>query len=295
MSFKILTDTSSNLPLRILKEADVLQVPFSYYPKNDPSRLMQCMDIENFDGKAYYGEIREGTLYNTSQIAPQTYYDAIAPYAEQGMDVLYIGMSSGISGSYHSSEIARGMLEEAYPDRKFYMIDTKAASLGEGIPVLRAIELRRQGKTIDECYKAITELCKHIYQVFTVDDLRHLQRTGRLSTAARILGTLLNIKPILKGNEQGQIVSIEKVRGSARALKALAEKYNTLVRNPEAQIVGIAHADNPEGAAQLADMLRESNPPKEILTVCYEPVTGAHVGPGTVALFFLGDSDVRSH
>lgn len=295
MSFKILTDTSSNLPLHLLEAADVSQVPFSYYPKDDPSRLMHCMDIDNFDGKAYYGGIREGTLYNTSQIAPQTYYDAIAPYAEQGIDVLYIGMSSGISGSYHSSEIAKGMLEEAYPGRKFYMLDTKAASLGEGIPVLRAIELRREGKSIDECYEAITELSKRVYQVFTVDDLRHLQRTGRLSNAARILGTLLNIKPILKGNEFGQIVNIEKVRGSARALKALAEKYNTLVHNPEEQVVGIAHADNPEGAAQLAAMLRESKPPKEILTVCYEPVTGAHVGPGTVALFFLGDSGVRSY
>lgn len=295
MSFKILTDTSSNLPRRILEAADVAQVPFSYYPREDSSRLMHCMDIENFDGKGYYDGIREGILYNTSQIAPQTYFDAIAPYAEQGMDVLYVGMSSGISGSYHSSVIAKGMLEEAYPDRKFYMIDTKAASLGEGIPVLRAVELRRQGKTIDECYRILTELCEHIYQVFTVDSLLHLQRTGRLSNAARILGTVLNIKPILKGNELGQIVSTEKVRGSARALKALAEKYDALVRNPQEQIVGIAHADNPEGAAQLAALLRENKPPKEILTVCYEPVTGAHVGPGTVALFFLGNSDVRSH
>ncbi len=295
MSFKILTDTSSNLPLHILNEADVSQVPFSFYPKEDASRLMHCMDIDSFDGKAYYDGIRAGTLYNTSQIAPQTYYDAIAPYAEQGVDVLYIGMSSGISGSYHSSIIAKGMLEEAYPDRKFYMIDTRAASLGEGIPVLRAIELRRQGKSIDECHEAITELCDHICQVFTVDSLLHLQRTGRLSNAARILGTVLHIKPILKGDELGKIVTIDKVRGSARALRALAERYNALVRNPEQQVVGIAHADNPEGAAQLAAMLRESKPPKEILTVCYEPVTGAHVGPGTVALFFLGDSDVRSH
>ena len=128
-----------------------------------------------------------------------------------------------------------------------------------------------------------------------MDSLKHLQRTGRLSNAARILGTVLNIKPILKGNELGQIVTAEKVRGSARALKALAERYDAEVREPEKQIVGIAHADNPEGAAQLAALLRENNPPKEILTVCYEPVTGAHVGPGTVALFFLGDSDVRSH
>lgn len=294
MSFQILTDTSSNLPLSRVAEANVQLVPFSYYPKDDESRLMQCTDIEHFDGKAYYDEILDGRLYNTSQIAPQTYFDFIAPYAQQGQDVLYIGMSSGISGSYHSAVIAKSMLEEAYPERKFYMLDTKAASLGEGIVVLKAIELRAQGMDIDACYRELTEMSKRMYQVFTVDNLRHLQRTGRLSNASCIIGTVLHIKPILKGNEEGKIVSTEKVRGSGKALRRLAERYRELVRNPQEQIVGIAHANNPEGAALLAGLIREEAAPKEILTVCYEPVTGAHVGPGTVALFFLGDENVRS-
>lgn len=294
MSFQILTDTSSNLPLSRVAAAGVQLVPFSYYPKDDENRLMQCTDIEHFDGKAYYDEILGGRLYNTSQIAPQTYFDFIAPYAEQGEDVLYIGMSSGISGSYHSSMIAKEMLEEAYPERKFRMLDTKAASLGEGIVVLKAIELREQGVDIDTCYRELTEMSRRMYQVFTVDNLRHLQRTGRLSNAGRIIGTVLHIKPILKGNEEGKIVSTEKVRGSGRALRRLAERYHELVRNPQTQIVGIAHANNPDAAALLAELILEDAPPKEILTACYEPVTGAHVGPGTVALFFLGEEDVRS-
>lgn len=295
MSFIILSDTSCNLPQSLLAPEEICLVPFTYYPRENSAQQLSCTDIEHFDSKTYYDEIREGKLYNTSQIAPQTYFDLIEPYAKAGKDVLYVGMSSGISGSYHSSQIAKQMLEEAYPERKFLMFDTMGASLGEGLAVLYAAEWRRQGKSIDECYAALEALRPRICQVFTVDSLKHLQRTGRLSNAARILGTVLNIKPILKGNELGQIVTAEKVRGSARALKALAERYDAEVREPEKQIVGIAHADNPEGAAQLAALLRENNPPKEILTVCYEPVTGAHVGPGTVALFFLGDSDVRSH
>ncbi|MDO4622564.1 MAG: DegV family protein [Eubacteriales bacterium] len=295
MSFKIVTDTSSNLPLERLAKEDVAIVPFTYYPKDDSSKQMSCMEIERFDGKAYYGEIRKGHLYNTSQITPQVFFDYLAPFAEAGEDILFVSMSSGISGSYNSSMVAKEMLEEAYPERTFCMVDTRAASLGEGIAVLRAIEYRAQGMTIQECYDALMELRKCIYQIFTVEDLRHLQRTGRLSNAAMIIGTVLRIKPILKGNELGQIINIDKVRGSKQAIKALADKYNALVKNPEGQVVGIAHADNQEHADLLKEMLCEKNPPKEVLTVCYEPVTGAHVGPGTVALFFLGDENVRNN
>lgn len=294
MSFILLTDTSCNLPQSLLAAEEISLVPFTYYPREDSADQRTCTDIERFDGKAYYDEIRGGRLYNTSQIAPQTYFDLIEPYAKAGRDVLYIGMSSGISGSFHSACIAQQMLEEAYPERKFRMFDTMAASLGEGIAVLQAAEWRRQGMRIDECYAALEALRPRICQVFTVDSLKHLQRTGRLSGAARILGTVLNIKPILKGDEHGQIVAAEKVRGSARAIRALAERYDAQVCDADRQTVGIAHADNPEGAAQLAALLREHNAPKEILTVCYEPVTGAHVGPGALALFFLGDSDVRT-
>ena len=171
----------------------------------------------------------------------------------------------------------------------------KAASLGEGIILLKAIELRKQGLDIDECYNRLTELSKCMYQVFTVDSLKHLQRTGRLSNAAMIIGNLLNIKPILMGNEQGQIINIAKVRGTKNAIKNMAERYDQFVVDPGSQIVGIAHSDNQEDTDYLIDLLKRNNPPKEILSVCYEPVTGSHVGPGTVALFFLGDENVRTN
>ena len=295
MSFAIVSDTSCNVPMRLLSTEDISLVPFSYYPKDNEKELMQCIDIDSFDGTQFYEQIRKGSLYNTSQVSPGAYYDSMAEYARKGQDVLYVSMSSGISGSYNSSLVAKKMLEDDFPDRKFFMLDTKAASLGEGIVLLRAIELRKQGLDIEKCYQELEYMSKCVYQVFTVDSLRHLQRTGRLSNAAMIIGNLLNIKPILMGNENGQIINVSKVRGTKKAIKEMADRYDRLVKNPGDQIVGIAHADNTEDTDYLIELLNQNNPPKEILTVCYEPVTGSHVGPGTVALFFLGDEDVRSN
>lgn len=293
MSFIIISDTSCNVPMRLLDPEGVTLVPFSFYPKDDPSKIDHCIDIDSFDGPAYYNAIKEGKLYNTSQVSPQAYYDHISEYAKQGLDVLYIGMSSGISGSYNSSIAALNDLKEDFPDRKFFMLDTKAASLGQGIVLFKAIELRKKGLSIEECYKECERISKCVYQIFTVDSLRHLQRTGRLSNAAMIIGTVLNIKPILRGNEFGQIINIDKVRGSKKALQAMAAAYDRLVKDAGSQRVCIAHADNQPDTDYLIELLNKNNPPKEILSVCYEPVTGSHVGPGTVALFFLGDEDVR--
>lgn len=293
MSFKIFSDTSCNIPMSRLKDAGVELIPFSFYDKENIDDVKNCIDIDSFDGPSFYTSIKNGKIINTSQITPQIYYDYMEPVAKEGTDILYVGMSSGISGSYNSSLTAKQMLEEEYPNVKFYFHDTKAASLGEGIAVFKAIELRNQGYTIEETFNYLENMAKNIYQVFTVDDLKSLSRTGRLSNAAAIIGNLLSIKPILKGNENGQIILANKVRGNKKAILALAERYNTLVTNPQNQIVGIAHANNPEDTQFLIDLINKDNPPKEILTVMYEPVTGSHVGPGTVALFFLGDDNVR--
>ena len=286
MSFKIVTDTSCNLPLRFLDPEDIKQVPFSYYPKDNENDIRQCFDIENFDGKGYYESIKSGLLCNTTQPSPQFYYDVMSEHAKAGYDVLYIAMSSGISGAYSTSLIAKEMLEEDFPDRKFFMLDTKAASLAEGIVVLKAIEYRKQGLSIEECYEKLTYDAKCVYQIFTVDSLRHLQRTGRLSNAAMI-------KPILRGNEFGKIINFDKVRGNKKAIQAMADTYDRIVKDAGSQTVCIAHADNPDDTAYLIELLNKNNPPKEILSVMYEPVTGTHVGPGTVALFFMGDEDCR--
>lgn len=289
--FTIVTDTSANLPYEILSKNGIPEIPFHYIIDEV---VHSQHEMGEFDGKAFYDAMRSGVEVSTCQISPQQFLDVIEPELKDGRDVLVISMSSGISGSYNSLQIAAGELKEQYPERKLYTIDTRAASLGEGIVVLKAIELRNAGADIDEAYAQLSAMTDCIFQIFTVDDLKYLRRTGRISGAVAVAGTLLNIKPLLKGNERGEIVNIAKVRGRKKAISALADYYNRLVVNPEEQVVGIAHADAAEDAQALIDMLRAKHPPKEILLVDYEPVTGSHVGPGTVALFFLGNNTVRS-
>lgn len=290
-TFAIFTDTSANLPTQLLAKHHIHVLPFQYIIDGNAHT---CMDTDAFDGASFYGAIRAGTQVTTSQITPQLYIDGMSPALESGMDVLFVGMSSGISGSFRSAELAAEELRAMFPRRSIRLVDTLAASLGEGIPVLRAASYRAEGKSLAETADLLLADCKRICQVFTVDDLMHLRRGGRLSGVTAIVGTVLHIKPLLKGNEQGQIVTFGKVRGRKSSIEALAKRYEALVEHPETQIIGIAHADCPEDAAYLCELLRQNRPPKEILLVDYEPVTGSHVGPGALALFFMGGEDVRS-
>ena len=290
MSFKIFTDTSANLPTKWLNENNVSVIAFSYYIEG---KEYSCLDTDSFDDKEFYSMMKKGVEITTSQINPQKYIDNFEPYIKDGNDILYVGMSSGISGSYKSSQIAITELSDKYSDRKICSIDTLGASLGEGLVVMKAVECLNQGLSLDETIENLNNYVKCLYQVFTVDDLMFLKRSGRISNLTAVVGTVLNIKPLLKGNENGQIVSFAKERGRKNALNAMAKKYDTLGVDYENQTVCIAHAGCEEDAAYLEDLINKSNPPKEILTVAYEPVTGSHVGPGTLALFFTGASDVR--
>ena len=290
MSFVIFTDTSANLTSELVDRYSLRVIPFSYfidgkeYTSEDPSE---------FDGREFYDRMRDGVMPTTSQINPQRYIDYMEPVLAEGHDVLYVGMSSGISGSFASSKIAAAHLMSQYPERKIRLIDTMGASMGEGLHVLRAAQLREEGRTIDETEAAVRAYRNRLYQVFTVDDLMHLKRSGRLSGIGAAIGTALGIKPLLKGNEHGKIVNFATVRGRRKSIKALADKYAALAVRPATQTIAIAHADCPEDAAYLAELIMAHTPPEEIISVCYEPVTGSHVGPGTLALFFEGGEGVR--
>ena len=291
MAFTIITDTSANLPTEILLREKIAIIPFAYHYDEQEHT---CMDIDSFDGERYYNAIRKGLRVSTSQVNPQQCLDAFTPRLKKGEDIVYISMSSGISGAYNSAEMAAQELRQEFPERKICTVDTKAASLGEGLVVLEAIHLRELGMDAEEAAFYLRKYSQNICQVFTVDDLMHLRRTGRLSNAAAVVATVLNIKPLLKGNENGNIVSFAKIRGRRRSIEAIAEQYDRLVENADEQTVGIAHADCPEDAEYLAALLRRNNPPRDFLIVDYEPVTGSHVGPGALALFFLGSDGFRS-
>ena len=293
MSYAIVTDTSANLPLKMLKERDILLLAFSYRAEGGPE--LQQLDTEDFDGELFYEQIRRGARVTTSQITPYDYETLFTRLLDEGKDILLVSMSSGISGSFSSACMAAGELRERYPDRRIELVDTFSASLGEGLVVLEAAALREAGVDIQTAAERLRALSRRMCQVFTVDDLMYLRRGGRLSNLSAIVGTILNIKPILIGDEEGRIVAIKKIRGRKHSIQHLAELYARYADPASVRLVGIAHADCPGDAELLRALLAETpDPPENVLNVQYEPVTGSHVGPGALALFFFSDDQVRS-
>ena len=287
MSFVITTDTSANLPTAELQWHQLRLLPFSYIV-NDIEH--QCLDLTAFDGDAYYEMLRH-TPASTSMISMDQYRQLWQPLLESGEDVLHVGMSSGISGAYQSAVMAARELREEYPDRRLVVFDTRAASLGEGIQVLHAATCREAGYSLDATVRELTELRPHIRQVFTVDDLMHLRRGGRVSGVAAAVGTALRIKPLLKGDEAGRIVVFAKVQGRKRSVRSLAENFAAHGELSGHWPVGIAHAGCRKEALELAAMLKEHDPKARIIVVDYEPVTGSHVGPGALAMFYVARQD----
>lgn len=279
---RILTDTSANLPPELVKKYGIEVLPFTYNYNNSDLKPK-----DDFDGKSFYDAMRAGSPVTTALINVGTYIDCFEKHLAAGDDVINICMSGGISGSANSAATAVSDVAEQYPERRIISIDTYAASLGEGMQALVAAQMNERGASFDEIVDKMYEMREKMCQYFTVDDLQYLRRGGRISGASALIGTMLNIKPILQGDETGHIIMCDKARGMKHALKALAEKYDKLCADKSAPL-GIAHADNPEGLEMLVKLLRERGFTGEPINVMYEPVTGSHVGPGTVALFFPG-------
>ena len=290
MSFAIVTDSPANLPLDLICRNGLMVIPLSYSLSGTEHT---CLAPDAFDSAAFFHALKQKAEVSTSMIPPQRFVEYMEPLLQSGLDILFVSMSSGVSSSCSCAQIAAQQLQEAYPDRTIRIVDSLGSSLGEGLLVLRAFQLRARGMSLQETADTLTALRSRICQIFTVDDLMYLTRGGRLSGARAVLGTMLSIKPILKGNDQGKIVMAGKVRGRSQSIKELAKRYEEQVAYPGDQIVGIAHGNCPEDAAALAELLGKSRPPKEILIVPFDPVNGAHAGPGSLALFFEGGEDAR--
>ena len=281
---KLFTDTSANLPLQLIHRYGIQVVPFTYMVDGVTAEYSAETD---FDGRAFYSAMRSGADVKTGLINMDEFVDAFQPELEAGNEIIYIGMSGGISGTANVAAITASELQEKYPQRKILTFDTYAASLGEGLMVLKAAEMIEQGQDFEAISQMLYGMRPNMCQYFTVDDLKYLRKGGRISGAAAVIGSMLHIKPILQGDDSGHIILCDKVRGRKNALKDLAERYDKLCADKSGQI-GIAHADDEEGTAYLLEKLREKGFTGECLSVCYEPVTGSHVGPGTIALFFPG-------
>jgi len=282
MCYVISTDSGANLPIDIIKENELIVVPLSYRYDDEEH---YTVDLSQFDGEEYYEMIKHKDVV-TSTVNIQQFCDAWRPYLEQGYDILHVSMSSGISSTYQSSHMAAEMMNEEYPDRVIYPVDTYAASLAEALNVLDAIQYRNDGLSILEAVQRLEKRRHSMRQIFTVDDLMFLKKGGRLSAASAIIGTMLSIKPILVGNDKGEIILEKKERGRKAALKAVLADYIKNVSDPAKDVIGIAHSACMKDVQWLVDEIHKINPMQKIITEIYEPVTGCHVGPQTLALFY---------
>lgn len=286
-NFIISTDTTSDLPADYIIKHNLGILSLTYTMENVTYDREHPMDVQEF-----YQKMRDGSLPTTSQVNPTTAKDFFSKLArENDADILYIAFSSGLSGTYNSAQIAaQELAEEGFP-YKIVVIDSLCASLGEGLLVHKAVCMLENGVSLEETAKWVEENKLHIVHNFTVDDLNHLYRGGRVSKTAAFLGTLASIKPILHVDNDGHLIPLQKVRGRKKSLTALVDSMEKQMGRYRSQndIVFISHGDCLDDAQILADMIKERLNINAFLINYVGSTIGAHSGPGTIALFYLGE------
>ncbi len=280
----IITDSCSDLPLEYVKRRNlpILNFTFNFMGEDRKDDLGQTLSHSEF-----YNAVRQGEMPTTSQVNSQTYIDFFKEFIGQGKPIIYMCFSSALSGSYNSALLARNTLLEEYPDAVITIVDTRCASMGQGLLVHHSLDLRDKGLDHDKIVEWIESNKLRVAHWFTVDDLEHLRRGGRVSGAAAFIGSILSIKPVLHVDNEGRLIPMSKVKGRKKSIKVLFEKMQETAINPSDQTVFISHGDSVEDANYLADMIREHLGVRDILINPIGPVIGAHSGPGTIALFFL--------
>ena len=284
--FLIITDSTCDMPQEMADELGLAILPIRV--SMEDKEYAHYLDGRELGFHEFYEKLRAGVPAKTSAANQEDFLSLMEPALAAGRDVLYIGFSSGLSSTYNVGVMTAAQLAEKYPERKVYTVDSLSASFGEGLLVYHAVQQKLAGKSIDEVRAFVEENRLHLCHWFTVDDLQHLKRGGRVSAAAAAFGTMLNIKPVLHVDDEGHLIPVSKVQGRTASIKALLKKMQETAIDPAEQVVFISHGDCEKDAEKLAAMVRESIGPKEIILNPIGPVIGAHSGPGTVALFFLG-------
>ena len=288
MSYWIFADIGSDLPKSFADKYEQFVVLPQPYRLNGVEDFYKLGDEAGMD--AFYQKLKGGAQSSTSQITAQTFQDAFLPHVLKGEEILYIGLSSGISGSFQSAVLARNTILEDHPDAKLTLVDSLGASLGFGLLVKYALDNRAGGMSLMDNEAWLLNNRQRVHHWFTVDDLQFLFRGGRVSRSSAVLGSVLQIKPIMNVNREGKLVPLEKVQGRKRSLKELAQKAITLSSPKEGQAVFISHGGCRKDAQMLADLVRQEWPQvEEFFLSPVGAVIGSHSGPGTVAIFFLGD------
>lgn len=288
--FQIVVDSAANIPAELVKKYDIRVISFVNYVNG---KKVVCFDPdltpeeERAKGREYYDAVRAGADVKTGLISSGDFEDLFRSILEAGDDILYFSLSKNISGTYNSARIAAEELSESFPDRKIRLIDALNASLAQGILAIYASEMRAGGKSLDETADILATYPAKMNGVFTVGDLKYLSKTGRISSSAALVGNLLSIKPILRGNKDGFIVQFKKCRGRKSALNTLVSLVCDNIVNPEEQIIGIAHADTYEDSLYVMEEIRKRVKLRGFINTSYDYCTGSHVGPDTIALFFM--------
>ena len=284
--FVLMTDSSADLSQEMVQELGVTVLPLSFTIQGKVYR--NYPDNREMDLPLFYDMLRAGELATTSAVNVAEYTQAVEPILQEKKDVLILAFSSGLSSTYQASVLAAEELREKYPDRKIYTVDTLCASLGQGLLVYLAVQEQRKGKNIEEVRDWAESTKLHLCHQFTVDDLHFLKRGGRISATTAVVGSMLQIKPVLHVDNEGHLISIGKARGRQASLKALVDKMEKTVTEEGRKTVFISHGDCRKDAVAVADMVRERFGTQDIRINYVGPVIGAHSGPGTLALFYLG-------
>ena len=284
MSYKIITDSGCDFTKEKYAELGLAVAPLmvnfrgeSYPDRNDESL------------KDLYAGLRAGEVSTTAAVNPEQWTEAMEPVLKSNEDVLVLAFSSGLSTSYQSAEIAAGDLREQYPDRTILVVDSLCASLGQGLLAYYACKKRDEGLDLQELYQWLLNNRLHLCHWFTVDDLMYLKRGGRISAATAIMGTMLSIKPVLHVDDEGHLVNVGKARGRRASIQAMAKKVGELAEGYDNSVMFISHGDCPEDAEYLRSLLESQYGVKEVYINYVGAVIGSHSGPGTLALFFMGE------
>lgn len=281
--YLIITDSSCDLSADFAEQLGVKVIKLEFIVEGEEAR-----ENGSIDEKQFYEILRSGKMVTTSAIAMDRFVSEVEPALVEGKDVLYLGFSSGLSSTYSAGFIGAQELSEKYPERKIYTVDTLAASMGQGLLVWYAVNMKNEGKSIEEVRDFVENNKMKLAHWFTVNDLFFLKRGGRISAATALVGTMLNIKPVLHVDDEGKLVSVSKARGRKNAIDALFAKAKESAIDAAGQTMFISHGDCIEDAEYLAEKLKSELSVKDVIISYVGPVIGAHSGPGTLALFYIG-------
>ncbi|AEB75950.1 DegV family protein [Clostridium botulinum] len=284
--YTILTDSCCDLPIDYLINNNVSYVSLTY-------RLDDKEFYDDFGQSVKYTEIydymRKGNIPKTSQVNPQAFYNAFKEILDKNQNILYICVSSGLSGTYNSANIAKNMILDEYKDSKIEIVDVLTASLGQGLMVMKAVEMRNTGMNLEQIAKNLEDIRFKLNTYITVDDLNYLKKGGRISSTAALVGAVLHIKPILTLNDEGKVISILKVKGKKSLIRKLSEIVCEKIINPEKEEICICHADSEIQAEKLKEAILQKIQVKKVLINDIGPVVGTYGGPGALAVFFIGE------